>query len=85
MTQVPSDTSAEREAEYFALLRNAGPEGRARILRSLCSGVRRLAEAGVRSAHPEYTDAQVQAELAARMYGPDVARRLFPFLGGPPA
>lgn len=70
------DTDANERARYFDLLARAGIEGRARILASLCTGVRSLAEAGIRQATPGLSEAEVRAALTERLYGAAVARRL---------
>jgi hypothetical protein len=53
------------------------PAQRLAIAMSLSRVVRELAVAGIRSAHPNASKREVQAELAARMYGQEVAKRLF--------
>lgn len=70
------DTSEGARTRYFDLLAKAGLEGRARILASLCGGVRTLAEAGIRQADPCLSDDQVRAALTERLYGREVALRL---------
>lgn len=44
---------------------------------SLGRAVRELAVAGIRAAHPGVSEPQIAARLAARLYGADVARRLY--------
>jgi hypothetical protein len=39
--------------------------------------VRQLAEAGIRQRHPHASDSEVRVRLTVRLYGRDVARRLF--------
>jgi hypothetical protein len=70
------DTDAKERERYFDLLSKAGIEGRARILASLCTGVRSLAEAGIREASPGLSENEVRAALTERLYGSEVARRL---------
>ena len=44
---------------------------------SLSRGVRALAEAGIRSRHPDADDAEVKVRLVVRLYGRAAAVRLF--------
>jgi hypothetical protein len=61
-----SDTSPKANARYFELLRQAGPE-------------KRLAICGIKQAHPDRTlsDDELRQKLAERLYGAEVARRVF--------
>jgi hypothetical protein len=72
-----NDTSPIAQRRYDELLRQRTPAQRLAIAMSLTRAVRELAVAGIRSAHPNASPREVQAELAARMYGPELARRLF--------
>jgi hypothetical protein len=47
------------------------------MLSRLCRGVRSLAEAGIKHTHPDSTADEVRRELTVRLYGEDVAFRLF--------
>jgi hypothetical protein len=72
------DTSARALERYYELLRAQTPAARLATAARLTTAVRALAEAGIRSAHPTATPEVVRAQLAARLYGRAVARRLFP-------
>ena len=72
------DTAPASQARYFELLREKSPTERLAIAMRLTRSVRKLAEAGVRSRHPNASPTRVQAELAAVFYGDSVAERLFP-------
>jgi hypothetical protein len=72
------DTSAAQARRYFELLRERSPAERARILAGLNAAVRRLAESSVRAAFPAASAREVEARVAARIYGDAVATRLFP-------
>ena len=74
------DTSPAQQAAYYARLQRLTVGERAALLSRLCRGVRKLAEAGVRAAHPEYGPDEVRRAIAVRLYGEPVAQRLF----GPP-
>jgi hypothetical protein len=73
------DTSAKVTARYFELLRQAGPERRLAICIGLSRATRELAIAGIKRAHPDrrLSDDELRQELAERLYGAEVARRVF--------
>lgn len=71
------DTTAEANERYYALLAAQSPEQRLAISLRLTRAVRDLAEASIRSLHPGATDAQVRRLLTERLYGGEVAARLF--------
>lgn len=70
------DTSPKQREVYYARLRALSPQERAAILNRLCRGVRTLATAGIRHAHPEYGEDEIRRELTVRLYGEEVALRL---------
>lgn len=72
-----NDTSPAAQLRYEELLRQRTPAERLAIAMTLSRAVRELAIAGIRAAHPNASPREVQAELAARMYGSEVKRRLF--------
>ena len=72
------DTSPEAEARYFALLRARTPAQRATILAGLVTSVRRLAETSERARRPAASPRELEARVAARLYGEAVAARFFP-------
>jgi hypothetical protein len=72
------DTSKEAEERYFDLLRQRTPRDRAVILAGLVGSVRRLALASERAAHPTASARALEARVAVRLYGMEVATRLFP-------
>ena len=74
-----SDTSPKANARYFELLRQAGPERRLAICLGLSRATRELAIAGIKQAHPDRTlsDDELREKLAERLYGAEVARRVF--------
>jgi hypothetical protein len=71
------DTTPDAEKRYFELLAAAGPQKRLQMAARLSMSVRELARAGIRAAHPAFSEHQVRAALAARLYGPEIARRVF--------
>lgn len=75
------DTSPAAETRYFELLAERSPAERLAIALRLSSMVRTLAEAAIRTNAPELADRAVRNRLADRLYGPDVAEKVFPFEG----
>ncbi len=73
-----SDTSPEADARYHELLRRMPPEKRLEAAMRLSLAVRELALAGIRSRHPDANEQTLRVRLTARLYGIEVARRLFP-------
>jgi hypothetical protein len=74
----PIDTSEVASRRYFELLRLRTPAQRAVILAGLVKATRQLAAASVKLAHPSASDREVEARVAARFYGPDIAARFYP-------
>lgn len=72
------DTSRAAEQRYFELLWAQTPLQRLNIALRLGESVRALAKAGILQAHPDATPQEVNACLAERLYGREVAERLFP-------
>jgi hypothetical protein len=71
------DTSPEAAARYYELLRAATPERRLHTAMALTKAVRDLALAGIRARFPNADEAELRVRLTVRLYGPDVARKLF--------
>jgi DNA-binding MarR family transcriptional regulator len=74
---VPGDTSPAADARYHELLRAQSPAARLEQAAALTRAVRQLAEAGIRQRHPGASDAEVRVRLTVRLYGREVAARLF--------
>ena len=72
------DTSEPGMARYFELLRERTAVERLAIASRLTRAVRELAKAAIVAQEPSLSPREIQAELAARLYGPDVSARLFP-------
>jgi hypothetical protein len=72
------DTSVTAQARYYQLLRAQTPLDRLTTAAGLSSAVRQLAEAAIRTDDPKASDSVVRARLARRLYGREVAARLFP-------
>ena len=63
------DTSAAAARIQDEAHARLGPTGRLRLAMEMSELTREFAKAGVRSAHPEFTDAEVVRELVRILYG----------------
>jgi hypothetical protein len=63
---------------YYELLRAQTPLARITTAAGLTSAVRELAEAAIRTDDPKAPAHVVRARLARRLYGREIAARLFP-------
>jgi len=72
------DTSEPALERYYELLRARDPLTRLVTAVNLSAAVRQLAESAIRAAEPNASAGVVRARLALRLYGRDVAARLFP-------
>lgn len=72
------DTTEAALERYYELLSARPPLARIAAAVELSVAVRRLAESAIRAADPEAPALVVRARLASRLYGPEVASRLFP-------
>jgi hypothetical protein len=64
-----TDTTPEAAAAQAAAHARLGPGGRFAAALELSELVRDLARSGIRARHPEYSPAQVEAELLRALYG----------------
>jgi hypothetical protein len=71
------DTSPASQKRYTALLRTLPPHQRLARALHLSNAVRTLALAGIKQLHPDASDEEMRVRLAVRLYGRDVAVRLF--------
>jgi len=53
------------------------PERRLEAAMRLSRGVRELAIAGIREMHPQVNEEELRVRLTVRLYGREVAKRLF--------
>jgi hypothetical protein len=72
------DTSPEADAVQVEAYRRMGGAGRAQVTFRLCEMTRRMAEAGIRSRHPNYDDARVRFALARLLLGDELVSRVWP-------
>ena len=71
------DTSAAAIARYHELLRAQAPHQRLEQTNALIAAVRELAVAGLRARHPDASPQELRQRLTVRLYGREVAARLF--------
>ena len=71
------DTGTAALDRYHELLRAQAPHERLAQALSLTRMVRTLAMAGIRQRHPHASDQEVRVRLTVRLYGREVATRLF--------
>lgn len=71
------DTGAAAVDRYHELLRAQAPHERLEQANALSQAVRELAVAGLRTRHPDATLDEIRLRLTVRLYGREVARRLF--------
>jgi hypothetical protein len=71
------DTDPRQRERYFELLRGLSPAERLRKAADLTQAVRWMAEAGIRQRFPRADETEVRVRLAERLYGRQVAQRLF--------
>jgi RNase P/RNase MRP subunit POP5 len=76
--RAPADTSPEADAAQVEVYRRMGGTARAEVMFRLTRMARSVAEAGIRSRHPDYDDARVALALARLLYGDDLARHAWP-------
>lgn len=74
------DTSPAQRARYYALLRALSPEQRARSVVGLTRATRIMALAGIRQAFPSATERELDVRLAVRLYGPQLAQRVYGYV-----
>lgn len=68
-----ADTSAEIEKMQMELLRQAGTERRARLMRSLSATTRRLSRQGLRQLHPALLAQELNLLFISNLYGSELA------------
>ena len=73
-----SDTTPAAEEVQRAIYRRLGGRERIAIAFRLNETVRRMAVAGIRSRHPEYSDREVQQAFARLRLGDALVRQVWP-------
>jgi hypothetical protein len=75
---LPEDTDLAAHEVQRRIYSQLGGKGRTAIAFRLTDAVRRLALAGIRQRHPDYTEAQVQQAFARLRLGDDLVRAIWP-------
>lgn len=71
------DTSPEQRRRYFERLARLTPAQRAALVAATTRRMRTLLRAGILRLHPGASEQEVRARVAVRLYGREVAQRLF--------
>jgi DNA-binding HxlR family transcriptional regulator len=71
------DTSEEKQGRYHELLRAQPPHDRLAQAMRLSRSVRELALAGIVMRHPGASERETRVRLAVRLYGRELAQRVF--------
>jgi hypothetical protein len=71
---VPKDTSPDAWARHLSGVRAMTPQDRLRLAAAMSDEIRALARDGIRSRHPDWTAAQVEAGLEDLLLGAPIAR-----------
>lgn len=75
--ELEADTALSQKRKQIRLVRQQCPAQRAAALVSLSDGVREMALAGIRGRHPTASPRELACRLTVRLYGREVAARLF--------
>ena len=81
MNGIPADTTLEAARKEFEILRNLGPEARARMAIEMSDGLRRIVEAGVRYRHPDFDQKKIKLEVLRLMIGDKLYRQMLKGMG----
>jgi hypothetical protein len=74
---LPADTTVDAARIQMAVWERLGPAGRVELAFRMSEDVRRLAEAGVRHRHPNYSNQQVHAAVTRLMLGDALFRAAY--------
>lgn len=74
---MPSDTSDPAFQAQVAAARRLGMEGRFRMAAQMSEDARRIAIEGERRRHPELSEEEARRIVLARIWGPELAARVF--------
>lgn len=80
MAAMDQDTDERGRRRYHELLRRLTPAQRLEVASSLTESVREFAMAGLRHRHPLANEEELRCRLTVRLYGREVARRLYGFV-----
>jgi len=77
MSSLFSDTSPKMEALQIQLLRKASPARKMEMLEQLNASAHKLALSGLRSRHPQASEAELRRRLAGLLLGEDLASKVY--------
>ena len=77
MERLYSDTHPKMEALQIQLWRQASPTRKMNMLAQLNASARLLAVTGLRSQHPQASEAELRFRLACLLLGDDLARKVY--------
>ena len=77
MATLYSDTHPQIEALQIELWRRASPTHKMNMLAQLNASARMLALTGLRSRHPQASEAELRRRLADLLLGEDLARKVY--------
>jgi hypothetical protein len=75
---LPADTSLEAARVQHGIYRRMTPEQRLHLAFEMTESIRRVAAAGVRARHPEYTERQVLLAVIRLTLGEELFRLAYP-------
>jgi hypothetical protein len=75
---IPFDTTPDAYQAQADVYRRLGGRGRLDIMFRLTESVRRIAMAGIRARHPDYTDVQVRQAYTRLQLGDALVREVWP-------
>ncbi len=77
-TAIPADTSPEAARVQLEIYRRMAPERRLELAMQMSDTLRRVAIAGVRGRHPEYSDEQVRLAFLRLTLGKELFAKVCP-------
>ena len=83
MNGISADTTPEVVKKEFEILRNLGPEVRAKMAIEMSDSLRRIVEAGVRHRSPDFNEKKVRLEVLRLMIGDKLYRQMVRDFGTP--
>jgi hypothetical protein len=75
---VPADTTPEAARVQLEIFRRMSPGKRLELAFQMSDSLRQLVASGVRSRHPDYTDAEVRLAVIRLTLGETLFRQVYP-------
>ena len=76
MNGIPADTTLEMAKKEYDILRNLGPEVRAKMAFEMSDNLRHIVEAGVRHRHPDFDEKKIKLEVLRLMIGEKLFKKM---------